>query len=191
MQLASAAWRGVRYIKGLVNSEMFNVTLNADATPSSSGSVVHLTAIAQGDGSGSRTGNSIFVRKVYGNFNVKQHATAAYTSYRLILFMDTQQVGDTSPAVTDVLESTRVTSYLNPNTTGRFSILWDRRFTTEDNGNETRMLKFYKNMRHHVRYNGSATSDVQKGGLYLLLLSDQATNTPTVSYEIKVAYHDN
>lgn len=191
MQLASAAWRGLRYVKGLVNSELLNVTYNADATPSSSGSIVHLSAIAVGDGSGNRTGNSIFVRKVYGQFNIKQHATAAYTSYRLMVVIDKQQVGDTSPGVTDILEAARVTSFLNPAEYGRFTVLWDKKFQTEDNGRETKMVKFYKNLRHHCRYNGTAASDIQRGGIYLLMLSDQATNTPTVSYDVKFCYHDN
>lgn len=46
MQLASAAWRGVRYIKGLVNSESYRVITSGDVNPSSSGTIVHYTSAA-------------------------------------------------------------------------------------------------------------------------------------------------
>ena len=54
-----------------------------------------------------------------------------------------------------------------------------------------KVIKYYKNIRHHVRYNGPNAQDLQKGGIYLALVSSQSTNVPAINYQIRVGYHDN
>ena len=76
MQLASAAWRGVRYVKGLVNSEMFHNTIDNTNNPTPLGTIVPLTNIAIGDSAVTRTGNSLFVRSIVMNMNCSQNASA-------------------------------------------------------------------------------------------------------------------
>lgn len=191
MQLASAAWKGVNYIKGLVNSEMFTATYTANINPTPSGVVLNLTQLAQGDGNGARTGLSVFFRKINARFSVVNNSTAGQVFHRWILFIDKQQIGDTSPSATDVLETADVRSSLNPNTAGRFKILKNWEFYTSQLSSDCKIIKYYKNFRHHVRYNNTSSSDIQKGGIYMLFLSNQSTNTPVVSYNIKTSYHDN
>ena len=43
----------------------------------------------------------------------------------------------------------------------------------------------------HIRYNGTADTDIQKGGLYILFISDQASDYPTCDYQTRLGYHDN
>lgn len=191
LQLAGKAWSATKYLKGLVNSEMLTATYTASIGPTSSGTVLSLNSIAQGDGNGQRTGNSIFMRKINAHFTVVNNTTAGIVFHRWILFIDTQQIGDTSPTATDLLETADVRSSLNPTTAGRFKILKNWEFATSQVKDDTRVIKYYKDMRHHVRFNGSGISDIQKGGIYMLFLSNQTTNTPTVSYNIKTSYHDN
>lgn len=193
MQLAAKAARGVWYLKGLVNSEMKHYVTTATVTPdNTTGSVINLVATAQGDSDvGEREGNSIFLRNLLIRLAITQNATATSTFYRIMVVQDTQQIGDTAPTIGNVLNTASTLSSLNTGTAGRFKIIKNWFFSTDDFKSNTRNIEYYKDMRVHVRYNGSAASDIQKNGFYLMMLSDQATNTPSITYNCKIGYHDN
>lgn len=191
MSLAAKAAKGVWYLKGLVNSEMLHNQNLGSTTSSSTGTMTLLNGMAQGDTSSQRTGNSILMRNVHLRLVFTQNPTAVSTIYRVMLILDTQQIGDTNPSVTDVLESASPLSPLATGTSGRFKVLKSWFFTTDDDKSQTKIIQFYKDFRFHTRYNGTANTDIQKNGLYLLHLTDQATNTPTLNYSWKVGYHDN
>ena len=191
MQLASAAWRGVRYVKGLVNSEMFHNTIDNTNNPTPLGTIVPLTNIAIGDSAVTRTGNSLFVRSIVMNMNCSQNASALDNTFiRMVLFIDTQQVSDTAPVSGDIFATTGPNALLNLDSAGRYKILksWEFALSTQ---NPAKVIKYYKNIRHHVRYNGPNAQDLQKGGIYLALVSSQSTNVPALTYQIRIGYHDN
>ena len=108
-----------------------------------------------------------------------------------MLVLDKQQIGDTPPAVSDILETVSPLSPLATATVGRFTIMKNWFFTTDDTKSQTRIIECYKQFRPHAKYNGVANTDIQKNGLYLVLLSDQSTNTPRIDFTWKVGYHDN
>lgn len=191
MQIASKAWRGVRYIKGLVNSEMLTATYTGNSNPTPTGTVISLNQLAQGDGNGARTGNSVFFRKINMKCTVLNNSLAGQIFHRWILFIDNQQIGDTAPTAADILESNDVRSSLNPSTSGRFKILKNWEFYTSQVSTDCKIINYYKDFRHHVRWNGSASTDIQKGGIYILFMSNQAGNVPSITYNIKTSYHDN
>lgn len=191
VQLASKALRGLNYVKGLVNSEMFHNTISSVSNPTPLGTIIPLTNIAIGDSAVTRTGNSLFVRSIVMNFNCSQNASALDNTFiRMVLFTDTQQVSDTTPVSGDIFATTGPNALVNLDSAGRYKFLktWAFSLSTQ---NPAKIIKYYKNIRHHVRYNGSAATDVQKGGIYLALVSSQSTNTPTLEYQIRVGYHDN
>lgn len=187
---AMSAYRGVKYLRGLVNSERMHLINSATFNPDSSGDITHLTNIGQNDTATGRTGNSVLLRDIFYRFQITGNASATGTFYRIILFQDKQQIGDTSPTVADVLNSIEVQSPLNSNTAGRFKILKDYYFSTNQDS-RTRTFKNYIKLHSHIRYNGSTANDIQKNGIYLLMLSNEATNTPTFTYNIKMGWHDN
>lgn len=195
MQVASAAWRGVKYIKGLVNSEMYHYTQTATSTPLATGDIIPLTNIAVGDTDVTRTGNSIFVRSITMNFNCSQHpARTDNTFVRMILFIDTQQISDTNPTLTDILASQNPNSLLKLQNSGRFKILKNWEFYINSVNNTGKVIKYYRNIKHHVRYNDVNSTDIQKGGIYLLIVSNVTpvqNQPPTLQYQIRVGYHDN
>lgn len=189
--MAYNAYRGVSYLKGLVNSEMYHHPVTGTATPDTSGTVVHITNIAQGDDDNNRTGLSVLVKSVFIRMSATINASATTTFIRIILFRDTQQVGDSTPAVTSILESASYLAPLNTNSVGRYSVLKDVLFCLDGVRQDTKIMKWYKKMSSHVRYNGTASTDIQKNGMYLLFISSEATNTPSLPYNIRLAYHDN
>lgn len=198
MQLARQAYRGVNYLRGLVNSELLKkdntyTTTNMDYTIPT---VSSLCAIAQGDSVSGRTGNSIYVRSV----SIKllftpSSATAVNSIIKVALVMDTQQIGDSAPGFGDIYEQTGVDGITSPlaiATVGRFKILLSDSILLKGAEGTARIYEKYLKMRHHVRYNGTSSSDIQKGNLYLVMISNRtSTNLPSYSGNVRVSYHDN
>lgn len=189
--MASKAWSGVKYIYGLVNSEKYKHDISSSANPDTSGTIIPLTSIAVGDTDATRTGNAIYVRSVLCNMVVQIHASATNTTYRYMIIRDKQQAEDTSPSIGSVLDTVGVHTPLNSATVGRFDILKDMTYNINTVGTPTRIHKVYLPMRSHVRYNNTASTDITKNGLYLILISNEATNVPSVTYFVRVSYHDN
>lgn len=190
MDYARAAYSGVKYLKGLVNSEVFKHNVTIAAGTSSTGSVTHLSGIAIGDGDSTRTGNSIFTKYLSFRANVAVNPSATATILRMVIFQDKQQVGDGTPAVSDVLETSSVVSSLNQNSVGRFKIIRDINIALNDTV-INKYIKRYIKIKTHIRYNGTAGSDIQRGGLYCLLISNEATNAPGIDMDMVLGYHDN
>lgn len=195
LQLAQKAWKGVRYIRGLVNSEMFHYdTTFSAATIVNTGSNTHLTALPQGDTNITRTGNSILLRSLTYRFKLEiSSAVSSNSAITMIVFFDTQQIADTSPAVTDILNTAAPQSLLNLNFAGRFKVLRRKTFILTPATGARPALEFVDNLNlyKHVRFNGAASSDVQKNGLYVLFISSESTNYPTITGTFRIGYHDN
>lgn len=191
--LAQKALRGVRYLKGLVNAEKYHLDTVVSAAISTTPSITHLTAVANGDGDGARTGNSILLRGLSFSMTWNMNASATNTWIRMVLVQDTQQIGDTAPAFTDVFDSgsSNIINLLNKNTLGRFKIIRDKVISFSSNSKTDYQKKGFIKFYNHVRYNGTASSDIQKMGLYLMFVSSEATNTPTVSSFWRIFYYDN
>ena len=193
-QIARAAWRATKYIKGLVNSEMFHHTITVSSTVAQN-QITQLNAIAQGDTAVTRTGNSILMRNLILNGYVEINpSVTGDTRMMVALVLDKQQVSDTSPIISDIFQyDTNPVTLLNLNNSGRFSILYRKQFSLSpaSGGSNVRQLKIFKNMRLHARFNGTASTDIQKNGLYLVVISSEATNTPSWSFQSRIGYHDN
>lgn len=190
-QLARKAWRATKYIKGLVNSEMLQIINSSSTAIPNTGAVVSLSNIAQGDTVSGRTGNSVLARTFLLRAQVTKHASATETFVRIMLIWDTQQIGDTAPTIATVLDSVDTLSGLNVSTTGRYKILMNKHYTLDTTRTSSIYINKFFNIYKHIRYNGTGDSDIQKNGLYMVLLGNEATNTPLLSYMCKLGYHDN
>lgn len=189
--LAKQAARDIWYLKGLVNSEMLHNQSTGNTLVPNTGTMTLLNGMAQNDTSSGRTGNSILMRNVFIRLCFTQNASATSTIYRVMLVLDSQQIGDTNPTIPDILETVNPIAPLSTASAGRFKVLKNYFFTTDDDKGQTKIINFYKDFRFHTRYNGTANSDIQKNGLYLVMLTDQPTNAPRVDFTWKVGYHDN
>jgi len=116
------------------------------------------------------------------------------TRIMLAIVVDNQQVSDTTPALSDIFTSgTDPHTLLNVNTLGRFKILKRMQITLDSNaaGNNARTLRLFRRFNFHVRYNGTAGSDTQKNGVYLVMITSESSLYPTISLNTRVSYHDN
>lgn len=190
---AMTALKGVNYIRGLVNSEVFKHDITYNTPIVDTGVLIPLTGLAEGNGDDDRTGNSIFVRSVNLDGSVAMQGENN-TIIRMALILDTQQQSDTTPSYTDVYESASINTHLNSNTVGRFSILDTQHIILNTGQLQHRKVSLNKAMRLHVRYNGSTATDIQRNGLYLALISNQKnaeSTAPFCDFHIRVSYHDN
>lgn len=189
--VAKELWR----LKGLVNSEMYKLDQAQTPFNLTAGLVSGRCAVAIGDGDSDRTGNSIFVR-AYNFKGVLTHNATGQNNQtvRISVVIDNQQIGDTVPAYTDIYESNSPFAHLNSNTVGRFKVIFSRTYIVNNYDNNAQLVNINLPMRHHVRYNGSATSDIQKGGIYICYSCDEvgaAGTFPTLAGEHRLSYHDN
>lgn len=193
LALAKQALAGVRHIKGLVNSEMLHTDTSL-TLGSNQSQIFSLCQIAQNDTDSGRTGNSILLRNIYirGLLEINTSVTAN-TRVMLALVKDTQQVADTTPAVLDVFNTQSPESMLKLGTSGRFKVLYRKTYVLSPASGGRNAIEFtkYWKVYQHIRYNGSANTDVQKNGYYLVVISSEVTNFPSVSLISRLGYHDN
>lgn len=190
MEIAGKALSGVRHLKGLVNAEKMKIDAVESATINTTGGVYQLSPIPQGDTDGSRHGNSVYARSIFGRLGLVKALAADTTFVRFMIFIDNQQTADTTPTLTDVLESASVFAPLNNLTVGRYSIKYDKLISMSALHDATHR-KIFIPLKHHIRYNGTASTDIQKGGIYALVISDQPTNVPSFTYNLRLNYYDN
>ena len=190
--MAKKAWGYAKWIKTLLNVEKKHSIVSGNASITNNGSIVLLSSFAQGLDISDRSGNSMKAHSLACRWTVKQSTAATQTSVRLVIFIDKQQIQDTDPAVTDVLQSAAVTSGLNLGFLGRFHILYDRVISFSDSGSEVLNLKYFKRFKNqHLRWNGANASDKQKNHVYFMFISDEPTNTPSIEYNCRFACIDN
>jgi len=176
--------RTVAGIASAINVEDKLINVTSTATVGSSGSIALLTGLAQGLGDNDRVGNKLLLQSIYFNLIASQNPIATTTFLRVILFVDKECDG-AAPAVADVIGPTpSVVNPINEDLSKRFVILKNKVFNMNLNGTMTGKLKVFQKLPFHTFYDGatSGLSDLKENQLFLLLISDQATNSPSVSY---------
>lgn len=204
------AKRGFRLAKTLASTrEVKYYTSAISGNTTTTGTITSLLDIAQGDSADTRDGNQITLRSIrfLGSLSNGDPSTLLTGNpsaiYRVILFQDKQQVSDTPPAVNDVLFSPDYASVYNyPNVVKRFKILYDRSFVINAPGIHdtgitpaTAYITCQKSWSHwlfptmkNIKYNGTLGSDLQKGGVYMLMLGTSTDPSFIINYQ--VAYND-
>lgn len=193
---AYKAYKMAMWLKRLVNVEIKKLDgdIYSGASVTNTGSVTQLTAVAQGDTDLTRNGNSIKPLSLLMKGEIQMSTSASNSVVRVMVFKDTQQVADTSPSVGDVLDGSFTNLYLAPlnnETVGRFKVIYDKLFRLNIQGKSSAIINVYKKLYGHVRFNGSASTDIQKGGIYLLVVGDEPTNIPSITLQTRICYSDN
>jgi len=192
MDVAKQAWKGVKFIKGLINVEKryFDVDGTAGTSVSSSGTVIPLSQIAAGNDVNNRSGNSILAKTIYMRLECAIHASASQTSVRVMIVKDMMNTGST-PAVTDILQSAGTLLPLNVDNTSRWQVLLDKVYTLTVDGIERLAIKKFLPINDHIKFTGTAATDEYKNNMYMLLVSSEPTNTPSVAYYSRLGFYDN
>jgi len=189
-QAAHLALRGVKFIKGIVNAEKKKFTQSISQTPNNTGTVVNLCNIAAGDDASQRDGNSILLKYIDYKLTATINASATSTTIRQLIFIDKSNQ-NSNPSVTDVLENASQVGQLNVDNVARFWILSDKMYTVTITGDQSCNDHIYIPCDFHVKYNGTASGNTLTNTVYLLLISNEATNTPTITGYTRLAWYDN
>jgi len=181
-------------VKGIIeelNVEHKHCDVLTSTAATTVGVVIPLLPIAQGLGSSDRTGNSIKPVSFLMRYGIAAGLSNCHC--RVMIFRDNQQISDTSPTVADVLQNSDVYSPLDAETNvGRFSIMYDKVHNLVVGGDtaQTNIIKVFKKLNKRVKYNSSATTDIQKNGMYLAFISDNANN-PQLTARCRTRFVDN
>jgi len=148
---------------------------------------VHISGIANGTLTDERIGDTIHLTRL--RIRLLFRFTAGYSLnqqiVRVVVFKSNQQFPDIAPAGTTVLPNA-VASFMNYNSsqytanTGDYvQILYDKKIVLSRERNPAQYLDIDKKLNLKVQYNGNATTDIQKNGIYAFLVGDASSYYPT------------
>lgn len=116
------------------------------------------------------------------------------TDLRIMLVRWNQVTGVVTPDVTNILQNVSTLGHYSKSFAGDFKVFWDRRFTLDANF-PVRDSSFYFKISDIMRWFTSDTSGDEnqalKNSYFLMCISTEATNVPTVNANIRVMYVDN
>lgn len=183
-----------KYLAGLINVEKKTKDVASSGTTfDSSGFLIPLNIIAQGDTAITRDGGAARIKSVEMRLSGTIHGSATNTFIRFIL-VEHGFVDGTQPDVTDVLSTASyLSAYAHLKNKG-FKILWDHTVRLSADGKDSFQLKKYvpTDLKQHYAANtGDAWASINSGVHSLLVISSEATNTPTVAYNVRSMFVDN
>lgn len=164
-----------------VDLDLFNSFIGVGINSQAS-SIKTIHAIAEGTRTNERIGRSITAKSLFIRGAPPDQGDNWCVRYYVV--MDSQQQPGTVPVITDIFESIYPSCpLLNTNELGRFTLLWDSGLITRKLvENTSGAFKCYKKMDHTIKFDGIATSNVQKGGLYWVCLFFNNSTTTAISY---------
>lgn len=159
-----------------------------------------LNGLLQGIDYNQRVGNSVRILGINWLLNLTTSAAATETIYRFMLVVDTQ-ANEAAPTSADLSEGagTFAVGTLVPNilaSPDRFVFLHDETITLSSlaktaHHSSMRLEDLVKQDLHTLfSTTGATIAAISRGSLYLVHVSDQAANTPTVQFNCRVFYED-
>lgn len=190
--LALKAFKMAVALKGIINSEKHVHDVALTSAISSTGTVTSISGVAQSDDISGRTGRSVLAKSIQLKTTIASHASATGSRVRTIIFVDNMNQGST-PSVTDILaDDGNPESMRNVLTEqGRFRVLYDQIHRLDNVSNKQATIDKYIKLNHHIFYEGTAAANVGKGSIWLLRVSNEATNTVSQNTETRMRFYDN
>jgi len=194
--LAKRTATGLNEIRKLINIEEKNLETLVSATAfDTNGTVYSISTVAQGTDYTQRVGDSIRMQHIQVRWRVFKNTSATQSMCRVILFRDLDGYG-TAPATGDVMQFAGVaTAPLSPPdwlNRKRFAIIRDDLVTLNNTGESSVCGTWQVPHNGHILYLGTtaAAASNGKGSVYMLVISDESTNTPTIAFSSRIAFTD-
>lgn len=197
-QMAMKAFEGVKYLKGLINSELKFVDISPTLTFTPGGNVSLLTQTAEGTDEGQRNGRSILAKNMKIDCQLVNNSSASNGTFvRMIYFHDRVTEGTTATTSELLQNAGSIISPLNHDHFGpsaRFRLIRDYRTTLNPSGTSNKVHTVRVPLKgHHIKYQGtgSTISDCLSGHIFVLCMSDQSSNTPGYLFNSRLQFYDN
>jgi len=189
--LAQRTARGLNEIRRFINIETKFSDVILNITFSNSGALTVLSETAQGLTSTTRVGDSIRLQSFEFRGTAKAVSSSAPDTIRFIILRDLDGYG-TAPGVTDVLEAANAWSPYKFNKLQRFQILFDELATVDLVTKESVLVVYKSAINSHIKYLGTtaAAASDGKGTIYLLTISNNASNQPVFTGVSRMTYTD-
>jgi hypothetical protein len=185
--------RDVRYLMSVVNVETKYIDISGSGAATNAWSFVILNTMVQGTTPNTRVGQSVKWVGVEFRFSAVMSALNQTPQlFRLLLFVD-HQPNAANATITDVYP----TGIITPRTVGyleRFSILFERSFCLNPEGNESCLMDHISKYSYHTEFNllnNGNIGDITKNAYYYAYLTDAAANGATFSYNSRFVFVDN
>lgn len=189
-------WYDIKKLKNMVNAEFKSVTAidNTTHTPTTTPSRLLLNPLGRGDDINQRHGRVVRARSIEIDGHVTINSAATNTRLRVVLLLDTHPDGAT-PAYSDVFQhASSVVAIRNLDNRRRFVILRDFLIQLNDSTRDMSRVKLYRRLNFHQIFddsNAGDITDIKHNALYLFLISDEATNSPSVHLTTRYRFVDN
>jgi hypothetical protein len=180
----------------LLNAEFKHVEGAVAAAVSTTPSITALSILVQGDTNLTRDGNSIkcvgFDFRYFWSIN----ASATSSLARIIIFMDTRCVG-AAPTATDVVASSTIALPNVDSQPNRFVVLYDATHSlvlaaeSRQHVSSAMTLAAVKGVHFTFAGNAGTVADLRGACLFVYVLSNEATNTPSVDFQSRLWFVDN
>ncbi len=184
----------VKLAKKVFNTENKFLTTSAVATSiSTTPALIGLNLMAQGNTASTRLGDTVKFDFIQWNIVCTINPAAAASQIRVLIVRDEQPNGATF-GYTSLMDSVAVTSLTNFKQETRFYMFVDEIITLDSNGPQTLTFRGSKSIGFHTNYglgNAGTIADISKNSLNLCFVSNEATNTPSVTYDVRVLFVDN
>lgn len=192
-QIGAKVWKDVQMLKNLINVEFKYKDSGNTGSIDTSGAVRHLNDITQGDGATQRGGAQARLKSLNCLGNIVKHASATQTTVRVLFFI-WKDVNLTAPVVSDVLDGGALLDLKNLDEKRNFVILKDRMYTL-DADHPIQVIKYYRKLDLKTLWKSGSTNggstNTEYGGVYMLVISSEATNTPTYDINTRISFVDN
>ncbi len=183
---------GLRIATSIFNVEEKVLDNSGNTSYTSAGTVLPVSLMGQGSDYNQRDGLSIRARNLvlnyYGVFN---SLGGAAQTLRVMVLQDLENQGST-PSVTNILESASIVAPYLHYVGDRFRVLYDEAQTFTSSA-PAKYHRVVCPIDSHVTFKD--TTSIASGGwngqLYLLIISDQASNAPTVNWYSRLSFVDN
>ncbi len=190
----------VRYVKSLVNPEFkySDISIGSTNFGTGLGVLTLLNGLTQGTTGTTREGISIKLTDCDIKLNATIGTVAAIAFCRILVMFDKVPDG-VNFVVGDLFQNAATgsdwtESHFNLGNTQRFRILFDKRFSLNTVSDTVNTFDLNFPMQVHSKYNmGNAgtIADINENALYLIMMSNQGTNFPTFTAQIRIRWLDN
>lgn len=187
--MAYSAYKGVKYLKDLVNLETKFYDTSFAATINNTGTMTLLSAIPQGNQESQRVGDSVKLQTLQANFMFSMNNATAYTNVRIIIFKGDRE-NTSTPTGAWLLNGGSLYDLKTWRDRFQTRILYDNILTFSNTGTLAKVVRINQPLNFHCNFAPTSTT-VEDGGLWMYVISDiAATNFPSITGSARVLYTD-
>lgn len=186
--MAYSAWKGVKYLKDLVNIETKFFDAPYSALTTNAGAVTTLCNIAQGTAQSQRVGDSVKLQTLSFRGVINGNTGSPYAATRIIIFKGDSE-NAVVPPVNQILQGGQLFDHKTYSDRYRTRILYDRTYVTSNITTIAYPLEFSFPLNFHCNF-VPGLSTIEDGGIYMLLITDAAVNVPSFFGTYRVLYTD-